>query len=47
MISNQEMLARMQARMDVNLKDMKEAVRTNQEKMDTNLKEIIAEIRAL
>jgi hypothetical protein len=43
MISDQEMLVRMEARMDVNLKEMKEAIRTNQEKMDTNL---IAEIRA-
>jgi hypothetical protein len=33
-ISNQELLARMEAGVDVNLKVMEEAIRTNQEKMD-------------
>jgi hypothetical protein len=41
-----EMLAQMEAKMDINLKEIKEAIRTNQGKTDFNLKEIIAEMRA-
>jgi hypothetical protein len=41
-----EMMARMESNTVDNLKEMKEAIRTNQEITDTTIKEIIAEIRA-
>jgi DNA replicative helicase MCM subunit Mcm2 (Cdc46/Mcm family) len=58
MKTNQEMLARMEVKTDVNLKEMKEAIRTNRDKMkediirtnpakvDATLKEMKEELKA-
>jgi hypothetical protein len=46
MRTNQEMVARMEAKMDVNLKEKKEGLRTNQAKSDTTRKEMKEELMA-
>jgi hypothetical protein len=47
MVANQaEMLARMEAKTDINLKEMNEEIRTNQTKVDANLKEMKEELTA-